>query len=109
MTEMETDTETDRALARQRTEAYRDRRRHGRVLVPAEVAPQHLAALEHMSLLDVGDRDKASIGWAVAHYLDSGPQVSALGDALWPPSRRARARLRHDTQRSIRMGRVSRA
>ena len=84
MTGMETDVETDRALARQRTEAYRDRRRHGRVLVPVEVAPKHLAALERMSLLDVGDRDKASIGWAVAHYLDSAPHISALGDALWP-------------------------
>jgi hypothetical protein len=41
MTEIETDVEMDRTLARQRTEAYRDRPRHGRVLVPVEVAPKH--------------------------------------------------------------------
>ena len=80
-----------RGLARERTEAYRDRRRHGRVLVPVEVSPRHIAALERLALLDVGERDKGCIGWAVARFLDAAPHVSALGDALWPADEEAAA------------------
>ena len=35
-----------RERARERSEAYRERRRHGRVSVPIEVEPRQLAALE---------------------------------------------------------------
>jgi hypothetical protein len=84
-----TDANPQRELARERTEAYRERRRHGRVLVPVEVSPQHLGALERLALLDVGERDKACIAWAVERFLDAAPHVSALGDALWPESEKA--------------------
>jgi hypothetical protein len=73
-----------REQGRERSEAYRDRRRHGRMLVPIEIGPRHLAALERLALLDVGERDKACIAWAVSRFLDAAPHVSALGDALWP-------------------------
>ncbi len=76
-------------MARDRTEAYRDRRRHGRVLVPVEVSPWHLAALERLALLDVGERDKACISWAVVRFLDAAPHVAAMGDALWPADEEA--------------------
>jgi hypothetical protein len=42
------------------------------------------AALERLTLLERGDRDKASIAWAVSRFLDTAPHVSATGDALWP-------------------------
>jgi hypothetical protein len=73
-----------REQGRDRSEAFRDRRRHGRVLVQVEVGPRHLAALERLALLDAGERDKSSIAWAVTRFLDAVPHVSALGDALWP-------------------------
>ena len=73
-----------REQGRERSEAYRDRRRHGRMLVPVEIGPRHLVALERLALLDVGERDKACIAWAVSRFLDAAPHVSALGDALWP-------------------------
>jgi len=73
-----------RTQGRARSEAYRDRRRHGRVLVSVEVGPRQLAALERLALLDAGERDKACIGWAVSRFLDTAPHVSALGDALYP-------------------------
>ena len=73
-----------REQGRERSEAYRDRRRHGRMLVSVEVGPRHLAALERLALLDSGERDKTCIAWAVTRFLDAAPQVSALGDALWP-------------------------
>jgi len=68
----------------ERSDAYRDRRRHGRVLVQVEVGPHHLAALERLALLDRGERDKACIVSAVFRFLDTAPHVSAMGDALWP-------------------------
>jgi hypothetical protein len=73
-----------RELGRVRSEAFRERRRHGRVLVQVEVAPRHLAALERLALLDPGERDRACISWAVSRFLDAAPHVSELGDALWP-------------------------
>ena len=73
-----------REQGQERSEAYRERRRHGRVLVSVEVGPQQRAALERLALLDVGVRDKACIGWAVSRFLDAAPHISALGDALWP-------------------------
>jgi hypothetical protein len=72
------------SIGRQRSEAYRDRRRHGRMLVTVEIGPRHLAALERLALLDAGERDKACIAWAVSRFLDAAPHVSALGDTLWP-------------------------
>ncbi len=71
-------------LGRERSEAYRERRRHGRVLVSVEVEPRQLAALERLGLLDSGERDRGCIGWAVARLLDAAPHVAAIGDALWP-------------------------
>ena len=64
--------------------AYWERRRYGRMPVPVETRPRHLAALERLALLDTGDRDKACIAWAVSRFMDAGAHVSALGDALWP-------------------------
>jgi hypothetical protein len=73
-----------RELGRERSEAFSERRRHGRVLVQIEVGPRHPAALERLALLDSGERDKACIAWAVNRFLDAAPHVSALSDALWP-------------------------
>jgi hypothetical protein len=73
-----------REQGRERTEAYRERRRRGLLLIQVEVAPRQFAALERLALLDVGERDKACIAWAVSRFLDAAPLVSALGDALWP-------------------------
>jgi hypothetical protein len=84
-----TDANPQREVARERTEAYRERRRHGRVLVQVEVSLHHLAALERLALLDAGEREKACIAWAVERFLDAAPHVSALGDALWPESEKA--------------------
>jgi hypothetical protein len=78
--------EQRRRLAQQRVEACRDRRKHGRVLVSIEVEPLQLAAFERLALLEVGERDKAAIAWAVERYLASASHVSAMGDALWPAS-----------------------
>ena len=64
---------------------YRERRRHGLVLVSLEVGPRQIAALERLALLDVDDRDKASIAWAVSRFLDAAPHLAAL------PVARARA------------------
>ena len=69
---------------RERSEAYRERRRHGRVLVSVEVEPRHLAALERLGLLDSGERDRTCISWAISRYLQAAPSVAAIGDALWP-------------------------
>jgi hypothetical protein len=81
---MTTTTDERREQGRERSEAFRERRRHGRVLVQVEVGPDHFAALERLALLDAGERDKACIAWAVSRFLDAAPHVSALGDALWP-------------------------
>jgi hypothetical protein len=75
-----------REQARDRSEAYRERRRHGRVLVAVEVGPYQVAALERLALLDVGDREKQSIATAVTRFLEAAPYLSAIGDALWPES-----------------------
>lgn len=73
-----------RDQGRKRSEALRDRRRHGRVLVQVEIGPRHFAALERLALLDVGERDKTCLARAVCRFLDAAPHISALGDALWP-------------------------
>ena len=70
-----TDANPQREVARERTEAYRERRRHGRVLVQVEVSLHHLAALERLALLDSGEREKACIAWAVERFLDAAPQA----------------------------------
>ena len=79
-----TDTERSRRSARRRAQAYRDRRRHDRVLVPVEVTPRQLAALERLALLNAGEREKARIAAAVCRFLDAAYHISALGDSLWP-------------------------
>jgi hypothetical protein len=71
-----------RERARERSEAYRERRRHGRVLVPIEVAPHQLSALERLALLDTGNRDKRAIAWAVTRFLETAPHLAATGDSL---------------------------
>ena len=73
-----------RDKGRERSEAYRDRRRHGRMLVSVEISPRQLAALERLALLHSGERDKACIARAVTRFFDAAPHVSALGDALYP-------------------------
>jgi hypothetical protein len=65
-------------------ERARERRRYGRVSVSIEVGSRQLAALERLALLDVGDRDKRSIACAVIRFLRAAPDLSAIGDALWP-------------------------
>ena len=77
--------EQRRQLARERVEAWRERRRSGRLLIPVEIGPLQMAGLERLGLLAVGERgDKAAIAWAVTRYLDSAAPVAAVGDALWP-------------------------
>lgn len=78
-----------REHGRERSEAFRERRRYGRTLVQVEVGPCHFSALERLALLHSGERDKASIAWAVSRFLDAAPHVSALGDALWPVAEEA--------------------
>ena len=73
-----------REQGRQRSEAYRERRRYARVLVSVEVGPRHLAAMERLNLLEIGQRDKACIAWAVSRFLDAALHIAAMGDALWP-------------------------
>ena len=75
-----------RERGRERSEVYRERRRHGRIVTTIEVGPRQLAALERLALLEVGDRDKVSIGRAVNRFLETAPYLSAMGDALWPES-----------------------
>jgi hypothetical protein len=73
-----------RDLARQRSEAYRRRRRRGAVLVAIELDPRDLAALERLALLAPGDRDPNRMAAAAAQFLAAAPHVAAMGDALWP-------------------------
>jgi hypothetical protein len=73
-----------RELARQRSEACRDRRRRGAVLVTIELEPRDLAALERLALLGPGDRDPRRMACAATRFLAAAPHVAAMGDALWP-------------------------
>jgi hypothetical protein len=77
------DSET-RERARDRSEAYRGRRRHGRILVSVEIESHQLAALERLALLEVGNRDKKAVAAAVQRFLEAAPHISAVGDALGP-------------------------
>ncbi len=43
--------------ARQRSAAYRDRKRRGAMVVQIEVEPTDIAALERLALLKVGERN----------------------------------------------------
>ena len=92
-----------RERARKRREAYRGRRRHGRVSVLIEVEPHHLVDLERLSLLDAGNRDKRAIAWAVTRFLEMAPHLAATGDAP------GRGRKRHGLaiECSDRLGRSS--
>jgi hypothetical protein len=45
-----------------RSDAYRDRRRHGRILVPVEVRPRQLAALERLAPLGAGETSRVLPG-----------------------------------------------
>jgi hypothetical protein len=73
-----------RDLARQRSDAYRSRRRRGAVLVTIEPEPHDLTALERLALLEHGDRDPCRMAVAAAQFLAAVPYVAAMGDALWP-------------------------
>jgi hypothetical protein len=73
-----------RELARRRSEAYRDRRRRGAVLVTIELEPRDLDALERLALLAPGDRDPLRMTRAAAQFLAAAPYVAAIGDALRP-------------------------
>jgi hypothetical protein len=73
-----------REQGRERSEAYRERRRHGRVLVSVEMGPRHFAAMERLALLETGQRDKGCIACAESRFLDAAPHAAAIGDALWP-------------------------
>lgn len=74
-----------RELARQRTEAYRERQRRGAVLLRVPVGPREVAALERLALLPVGERDPERMAAAVARFLAAAaPAVVGLGDALYP-------------------------
>ena len=77
-------TRTSKTPARERVEAWRERRRSGRLLIPVEIGPRQMAGLERLGLLAVGERDKTAIAWAVTRYLDSAAPVAAVGDAIWP-------------------------
>lgn len=76
--------EQRRQQARERSEAYRNRLRHRRVLVSIEVEPDDCAALERLALLPVGNRDREAIGHAVARLLNAAAGIASIGDALWP-------------------------
>jgi hypothetical protein len=73
-----------RELARQRSEAYRDRRRRRAVLVTIELEPRDLAALERLALLAPRDRDPQRMASAAAQFLAAAPCVAAIGDAADP-------------------------
>ena len=88
-----TQTDADRRrAARNRTEACRERRRHGRVLVSVEVTPRQIAALERLALLEVSNRDRGALAWAISRYLEGAAHVNALGDALWPKAEQEQGR-----------------
>lgn len=70
-----------RDLARRRMVAYRDRRRR---LVPVEVRPADLYALERLGLLEHGERDARAIGRACARFLAAAGAIAGIGEALWP-------------------------
>jgi hypothetical protein len=80
-----------RDLTRRRSEAYRDRRRRGAVLVAIELEPRDLAALERLALLAPGDRDAQRMASAAAQFLAAAPQLRGMGAAAGDrgrPSRR---------------------
>ena len=81
---MSDDTDTRREAGRERSAAYRERRREGMIMARVPVRPDHLAALERLALLTVGDRRDGAVAWAVWRYLDSAPHLARMGDALWP-------------------------
>ena len=69
-------TEDDRLVrARERSEAYRDRRRHNRALVSVEVSVPQARALERLGLFD-GDGGKAALARAVTRFLDTARHVA---------------------------------
>jgi hypothetical protein len=72
------------ASQQERSAAYKDRLRHGRIYVPIEVGPTQIRALEKLSLLDAGERDRGAIAWAVERFLDTAEHLVATGNALWP-------------------------
>jgi hypothetical protein len=40
--------------------------------------------MERLALLEIGQRDRACIAWAVSGFVDAAPHLAAMGDALWP-------------------------
>lgn len=67
-----------RRLARERSEAYRARKRRGAVLVAIELEPRDLAALERLALLAPGDRDPHRMARAAARFIAAAPHVAAM-------------------------------
>ena len=74
---------TSGTAARERAEAYRDRRRHNRALVSVEVSVAQARALERLGLFDA-DGGKPALAWAVARFLATAPHVAGMGDAMYP-------------------------
>ena len=74
-----TSTTEARDLARQRSEAYRSRKRRGVTLAWIEVDLRDLAALERLALLEPGERDPYRIACAVAQFLKAAPAGSCPG------------------------------
>lgn len=70
---------------RERSERFRERRRHRLMPVTVSVSPAHRQALEHLGLIAPGsDRDREAVAWAVERFLDTVPAVVAIGTALYP-------------------------
>jgi hypothetical protein len=76
--------EKRRQAARERSAAWRERKRRGALVVAVEVERSDLAGLERLALLPVGERDPHAIGCAVAQFLAAARPLAAVGDALWP-------------------------
>jgi len=76
--------ESQRRAARERSAAWRDRKRRGVMLVTLEVAPSDLAGLERLALLPAGERDPSMVACAVGQFLAAARPLAAVGDALWP-------------------------
>ena len=73
-----------REMARQRNELYRARKRRGALLITLEIEPDHLAGLERLALLRVGERDPGAVARAAAQFLAAARPLAELGDELWP-------------------------
>lgn len=77
--------DSDRARsARERSAAYRDRRRRGAILVSVALGFAELRALERLNLLAEGERDPRQVAEAAERFLAALPAVAAIPKALYP-------------------------